>query len=510
MGGRNNDYDPFTLVLAPPPGETAEEKAARETKEADAKRVSDAIDDSIRRDRAALKKQKTVLRVLLLGQAESGKSTTLKNFRLKYARSQWLQERASWRGVIQLNLVRSVMTILDAVQAEINGDPLPINPADADRDDDTISVSTHQATDNGGMTSSPPTTTRSDKYRLLNLRLSPLRRVYASLKRRLGAASDEVREGVPETMVATPFDLNPVPVLNKRRINEDYVRNWFDALSGSQPSSPTSSSARSHLSSPQDADEATDVIAGCKDDIAALWHDPEVQAVLARRGVKVQDHASYFLNDIDRIASRTYEPSDDDVVRARLRTVGVQEHRIQFEQRAMPSFSIGHEFGREWAIYDVGGARTVRQAWLPYFDNVNAIIFLAPVSCFDERLDEDTSINRLEDSFILWRAVVSTKLLQKATMIVFLNKCDLLKRKLRSGVQVRKHLPSFGDRPNDAATVVKYLRDKFKDTLKQYSPEPRIGYLYPTSVTDTKATSTTLKTVRDGILREHLKNADLV
>lgn len=37
-----------------------------------------------------------------------------------------------------------------------------------------------------------------------------------------------------------------------------------------------------------------------------------------------------FLDDLERIATRTYEPSDDDIVRARLRTVGVQEYRIHF------------------------------------------------------------------------------------------------------------------------------------------------------------------------------------
>jgi hypothetical protein len=37
-----------------------------------------------------------------------------------------------------------------------------------------------------------------------------------------------------------------------------------------------------------------------------------------------------FLNDVERIASRSYEPSDDDVVRARLRTLGVQEYKIEF------------------------------------------------------------------------------------------------------------------------------------------------------------------------------------
>lgn len=41
---------------------------------------------------------------------------------------------------------------------------------------------------------------------------------------------------------------------------------------------------------------------------------------------------SSFLNDIDRIAVRDYEPTNDDVVRARLRTLGVQEHRIKFNK----------------------------------------------------------------------------------------------------------------------------------------------------------------------------------
>ena len=40
---------------------------------------------------------------------------------------------------------------------------------------------------------------------------------------------------------------------------------------------------------------------------------------------------SSYLKDIDRIARPDYIPSDDDVVRARLRTVGVQEHRVVLE-----------------------------------------------------------------------------------------------------------------------------------------------------------------------------------
>jgi hypothetical protein len=37
-----------------------------------------------------------------------------------------------------------------------------------------------------------------------------------------------------------------------------------------------------------------------------------------------------------------------------------------------------------WHLYDVGGARGQRSSWVPYFDDANAIIFVAPISAFDQ------------------------------------------------------------------------------------------------------------------------------
>src|ERR1700722_7673478 len=68
---------------------------------------------------------------------------------------------------------------------------------------------------------------------------------------------------------------------------------------------------------------------------------------------------------------------------------------------------------------------------------------------------QDPSINRLEDFFLLWRSICSSKLLAKTTMIVFLNKCDILKRKLEAGALVKEQLPSLGDRSHDGHSVVK-------------------------------------------------------
>ena len=100
---------------------------------------------------------------------------------------------------------------------------------------------------------------------------------------------------------------------------------------------------------------------------------------------------------------------------------------------------------------------TQRAAWYPYFDDVNAIIFLAPISCFDEKLVEDRRVNRLEDSYLLWQAVCACKWLAHMQMILFLNKCDILDLKLRRGVRIRDSVPSFGDRKNDLPTATKCL-----------------------------------------------------
>ena len=62
-------------------------------------------------------------------------------------------------------------------------------------------------------------------------------------------------------------------------------------------------------------------------------------------------------------------------------------------------------------------ARPQRSAWYSYFDDAHAILFLAPISCFDELLAEDRRVNRLEDSFLLWKGIVQSKLLAKCLIV---------------------------------------------------------------------------------------------
>lgn len=72
-----DSVDPLSRALSPPPKETSEQRAQREAIEADARRVSDRIDDQIKTEKRAISLKKDPVRVLMLGPAESGASPSL-------------------------------------------------------------------------------------------------------------------------------------------------------------------------------------------------------------------------------------------------------------------------------------------------------------------------------------------------------------------------------------------------------------------------------------------------
>jgi len=68
--------DPLARALAPPADESPGERAAREARELEAVRVSEAIDESLKAERVAERKKRMV-KLLLLGQSESGPHLSL-------------------------------------------------------------------------------------------------------------------------------------------------------------------------------------------------------------------------------------------------------------------------------------------------------------------------------------------------------------------------------------------------------------------------------------------------
>lgn len=481
--GRQVDEDPLTAALRPPPNETPEQKEVRLREEATARKVSDEIDESIRAEKAAMKKKP--VKVLLLGQSESGKSTTLKNFQFNYSRKAWAEELVSWRIVIQWNLLRNVHTILDILATEMSEASAGAAPSYAPQQQETSDDDSIAPTPNKRTNREPLHFT--EKHKLLKLQLVPLRAVQRDLEERLGASTQEEDE---------------TTVHRKPRSHEAFVRSNSGWKSTFLPGRQSSDSHSSRRNREEELRNATEIIASCAEDMKTLWTDPLVQEMLRRRRLKMEEQPGFFLGEVDRVTSRHYSPTDQDVLNARLRTLGVQEHKIHFTS--------GPANGMDWIIYDVGGSETQRQSWAAYFDDCDAIIFLAPINCFDEKMAENRKKNRLEDSYSLWKQICSNKLLARTQIILFLNKCDLLEKKLVSGVKVKHYVPSFGNRSNDVQTVTQYFAQHFKEICKQSSPQPRQFRVHLTSVVDTTATALTLQVVGENILKSHMERVHLI
>ncbi|KAG8794046.1 hypothetical protein FRC16_010737 [Serendipita sp. 398] len=231
-----------------------------------------------------------------------------------------------------------------------------------------------------------------------------------------------------------------------------------------------------------DPSDPAHFIQACARDLNELWNDSVVQDYLAKKKYKLEHSPGFFLGDVDRIVSRGYVPTDDDILRARLKTIGVTEHQIRVN-------GIG-SMSKDWLMYDVGGTRTQRSAWVPYFDSADAIIFIANLAAFDQTLAEDPAMNRLEDSLRMFRSLVSSPILKNVNIVLFLNKIDLLEVKLNSGIKISKYFGRYGDRPNTVESVIKYFHAKFCAIYEKFTPasSKRAFTVHQTSLTNAPST----------------------
>ncbi|KAJ7048586.1 guanine nucleotide binding protein, alpha subunit [Mycena amicta] len=476
-----DDGDPLSVMLAlGREGETLEQRQVRLMLEKEAKEISDSIDEQLTRERAQERKGSKPVKVLLLGQSESGKSTTLKNLQLMYDPKAFRAERASWRAVIQLNVVRSIHVILDVItRAEIS-----------------------QA-EEGEFQFLPPNAIVVDDYLLaLKLRLSPLIQVEEVLMQRLVPSGPDHSDSARLAQLKVPYAQRPRGVKGEVAVNS--AMQWKDVFARAFGSDTASVNTEDMVDWDDPADPGV-VLHAHADDLKMLWANPIVQALLVQQNLRLQEAAGFFLDCLDEVTSPKFIPSDDHILRARLKTLGVSEHRIQ-----MTSGGMTGSISRDWRIYDVGGHRSLRAAWAPYFDDMHSIMFLCPISAFDQVLAEEPRVNRLADSVNLWTTIVSNKLLSKTNIILFLNKTDIMKSKLESGIRFVDYVNSYGKRPNDFESASSYLRKKFAGLFKEKSPSPRVFYCHLTTVTDRKSTQLILANIKDQLMQQYLEDASLL
>nr|QBG38985.1 guanine nucleotide-binding protein G(q) subunit alpha [Tegillarca granosa] len=228
--------------------------------------------------------------------------------------------------------------------------------------------------------------------------------------------------------------------------------------------------------------------------IQSLWADSGIQECYdRRREYQLTDSAKYYLDDVDRIAAPNYLPTLQDILRVRVPTTGIIEYPFDLDSII-------------FRMVDVGGQRSERRKWIHCFENVTSIMFLVALSEYDQVLVESDNENRMEESKALFRTIITYPWFQNSSVILFLNKKDLLEEKIMHSHLV-DYFPEFDGTKKDAQAAREFILRMFVDL----NPDPdKIIYSHFTCATDTENIRFVFAAVKDTILQLNLKEYNLV
>ncbi|KAF8945229.1 guanine nucleotide-binding protein subunit alpha [Haplosporangium gracile] len=227
--------------------------------------------------------------------------------------------------------------------------------------------------------------------------------------------------------------------------------------------------------------------------VQTLWLDPNVQQAFSRsREYQLNDSAKYYFDSIDRIAEPTYSPTDQDVLRSRVKTTGITE----------TTFNIGE---LTYRMFDVCGQRSERRKWINCFENVTAVVFLVAISEYDQLLLEDETVNRMHEALTLFDSICNSRWFVKTSIILFLNKIDRFKEKLPLS-PLNKYFPDF-DGGDDYEEASQYILDRFVNLSLS---ETKQIYAHFTCATDTSQIKFVMTAVSDIIIQTNLRDCGLL
>ncbi|KAJ3573157.1 hypothetical protein NP233_g2613 [Leucocoprinus birnbaumii] len=383
------------------------------------------IEEDIRKENARRKEERRrEVKVMLLGQAESGKSTLQKQFQIYYAKKSLEGERPCWKPVVYFNIIKAVRLVFNELD--------------------------YQFSTQGRENQEAPKAIQ-DQIAELRTKLLPLTALEDSLASHLSGG---------------------VTIGSGGRAGA-FVRSGWQSLVGGRGSTQNDIRTMEAIARTAEVSSiAAKILASTAKEVQALWAHPSVKLLVHNRKVRLEDSASFFLDEIARIAEPDYVPTTDDILNVRLQTLGVMEHSFPISMGGL---------SYNWKIFDVGGAY----------------------------LDEDPKINRIEDSLQLFTAICSNKMLKDAHLVLLLNKTDLLKKKLAQGIEIRKYITSYADRPNVYETAASYFKSHFQQAHKKKDSWRRVLWVHYTSMLDIKATQSIISNVGEAIIRKHIAEIGL-
>jgi len=231
-----------------------------------------------------------------------------------------------------------------------------------------------------------------------------------------------------------------------------------------------------------------------------LFEDEAIKKARANLTWKPQIRAEYLLEHFDRLTAQDYVPTPEDILIARQRTTGQTTTCFVKDKW-------------KWELIDLGGQESERDKWDDVFNlnRINAVIYFAALDEFNTVASiTDKDKTTMEVSIETFNNVMNEARMKDVTRILFLNKTDLLQKKLDSAGNfddfARKYPDYKGE--NNPEQVRDFIKLKYLATVEETDPLPVLTHF--TCVLDTKAIDTVFEAVRSTIMVKRLQGMGLV
>jgi len=224
-----------------------------------------------------------------------------------------------------------------------------------------------------------------------------------------------------------------------------------------------------------------------------LWQDPGILRAFENRSkFQLPDSAQYYFERLDAIAAPGYIPTEQDILRSRVKTSGIVVNDFLVE-------------GNEFKMIDVGGQRNERKKWIACFEGVTAVLFIGVLSEYDLVLSEDDSQNRMVETLTLFEEICKSPFFVKTAMILMLNKRDSFLEKIKTVPLSVCPLFSECTETSTYEAGVQLIQDTFLAKA-----ENKLIYTHVTCATDTNAMKIVFEAVKDIVIRAALNDVGLL
>ncbi|XP_056092810.1 guanine nucleotide-binding protein subunit alpha-11-like [Rhinichthys klamathensis goyatoka] len=248
----------------------------------------------------------------------------------------------------------------------------------------------------------------------------------------------------------------------------------------------------------QDIHQITQLQRNYVEAIRHLWEDQGFKICYGRRReYQLLDSTKYFIGDLDRITAEGYIPTNQDVLQVRFPTSGIIDYCFELEKITL-------------RIVDVGGQRGQRKKWIHCFENVTSLIFLASISEYDQLLEENNKDNRMQESLSLFYTTIHSMWFANSSVILFLNKMDILAEKIQSS-DLKTYFPGFEGKRRDVQDAMDFIRSLYiHNAVSNETKNSKQIYSHFTCATDTKNIRKVFTDVKDTVLVKALDDFGII